>query len=359
MKRFSADYFEKKFRILFSKIMAKEGFVDEVKKTRRKLGLPENGFDNETNLALYFISKMNKKEQYLLSFSSFMDDYHRKNSLPMTDENGDKAIQAFEKERQKEKNIKMIFWFGQELLDHNHMLTQNVWFDKNKFLLKLFPETIKLIRKFWGLDLLDEHIMGHFVEKYLFLGQYGINKYIQEKIVCSNCRYIGVNHFSPTRNNMDGQDEGAYGKNYIFNKETVRLLSLHFNSVFLIIKPYATKEETLQYIEDNWNSLKEHIIEKNTFYKQFDVHPSKIKESDFEKNNLVYELYKLPKKELIEMYKGDRDFSGSDIYKEMVVSAILEKDYGIKMSTDAIKKSANRFLKLNKTIKIPKDIRDI
>jgi len=359
MKKFSADYFEKKFKILFSKIMAKEGFIDEVKKTRKKLGLPENGFNNETDLALYFISKMDKKEILSLSLVSFMDDYHRKNNLPFSDENTDIAIKAFTKEGQKEKNVKMIFWLGQEILNHNQMLTQHPIFKKNKFLSKLFPETIALIRKFWGLDLLDEHIMGHFVEKYLFLGQYGINKYIQEKVVCSNCRYIGVNHFSPTRNSMDGQDEGAYSKNYIFNKETVRLLSLHFNSVFLIIKPYATKEETLQYIEDNWNDLKEHIIEKNTFYKQFDVHPSKIKESDFEKNNLVYELYKLPKKELIEKYKGDRDFSGSDIYKEVIVSAILEKDYGIKMSTDAIKKSANRFLKLNKTKKIPKDIRDI
>jgi hypothetical protein len=201
--------------------------------------------------------------------------------------------------------------------------------------------------------------MGHFVEKYLFLGDYGINKYIQQKVMCTNCRYIGVNHFSPTRNNMTGQDEGPYGKNYIFNKETVRLLSLHFNSVFLIIKPYATKEEVLQYIEDNWNNLKEHIIEKNTFYKQFDVHPSKIKESGFERNNLIYELYKVPKKELVKMYKGERDLSGAGIYKEMVISAILNEEHGIEMTPDAIKKTATRFAKSIKTERPPKDIEDI
>jgi len=239
------------------------------------------------------------------------------------------------------------------------MLTKNALFQKNKFLSKLFPKTIKLIRKFWGLDLLDEHIMGHLVEKYLFLGDYGINKYIQQKVACTNCRYIGVNHFSPTRNSMAGQDEGAYGKNYIFNKQTVRLLSLHFNSVFLIIKPYATKEEVLQYVEDNWNDLKEHIIEKNTFYKQFDVHPSKIKESDFERNNLVYELYKLSKKELIKMYKGERDFSGTGIYKETVISAILKEGHGLDMSLDAIKRSATRFAKSTRIKEQPKDIRDI
>lgn len=62
MKKFSADYFEKKFRILFNKIQAKEGFLDEVKKTRKKLGLPDNGFDNDTDLAFFLVEKMSKKE---------------------------------------------------------------------------------------------------------------------------------------------------------------------------------------------------------------------------------------------------------------------------------------------------------
>jgi hypothetical protein len=137
------------------------------------------------------------------------------------------------------------------------------------------------------------------------------------------------------------------------------MLSQHFNSVFLIIKPYATKELVLQYIEDNWDDLKEHIIEKNTFYKQFGVHPSIIKESDDEKNRLVYELNKLSKKELLKSYKGEQDFSHTGVYKEAIVSAILEEEYDIKMSADAVKKSASRFAKSIQVQKLPKDIRDI
>jgi hypothetical protein len=359
MKKYSADYFEKKYKILFNKLLLKQGFLDDIKETRRELGLPENGYNNEADLAIYFISKMNKKEQQILSYIAFADNYYRKNNLPINDENRKKMVQAYAKESRKDIGSKTIFWFGQEILDHTKMFTKNVLFQKNKFLSKLFPKTIKLIRKFWWLDLLDEHIMGHFVERYLFLGENGVNQYIKARITCPMCRYIGVDHFSPDRGDMQGQDEGPYGKNYIFNKKTVRLLSLHFNSVFLIIKPYATKEEVLQYIEDNWNNLKEHIIEKNAFYKQFDIHPSKIKENDFERNNLIYELYKLPKKELIKMYKGERDLSGAGIYKEMVISAILNEEHGIEMTPDAIKKTATRFVKSIKTERPPKDIEDI
>jgi hypothetical protein len=43
MKKFSADYFEKKFRILFKKLFLKAGFLDAVKQTRKKLGLPVDG----------------------------------------------------------------------------------------------------------------------------------------------------------------------------------------------------------------------------------------------------------------------------------------------------------------------------
>lgn len=237
------------------------------------------------------------------------------------------------------------------------MITKIYSLEKNKTLSKLYPETMKLIQKFWSLDLLDEHIMGYFVERYLFLGDYGINQYIKSKIACPNCRYIGVNHFSPTRNNMKSKE--AFGKNYVFNDDTVRLLSIYFNCVFLIIEPYATKEEVLQYIEDNWDNLKEHIIEKNSFYKQYDVHPSKIKESNFEKNQLIYELYKQSKKELLKIYKGKENFSLSGIYKEMIISAILKEQYDIDISSEAVKKSATRFAKSTNTQKQPKDIRDI
>ena len=360
MKKYSSEYFEKKFNILFKKLLIKKGFVGATKETRKKLGIPENGFDDEIKLAQFFISKMTKDERFSLDLFTFMDAYEQKHKKAITEENREDALNSFMKEKKERVDmLAMTVELGKEILNHNQMLTRMPIFKKNKFLSKLSPETLKLTRKFWGLDLLDEHIMGHLVEKYLFLGDYGINKYIQQKVACSHCRYIGVNHFSPNRNNMAGQDEGAYGKNYIFNNDTVRLLSLHFNSVFLIIKPYATKEETLQYIEDNWNDLKEHIIEKNTFYKQFDVHPGKIKASDFDRNQLVYELHKLSKKELLKTYRGEEDFSGKGNYKEKIISAILLEEHGIEMSPDAIKKTAARYAKVTQAKRLPKDIRDI
>lgn len=360
MKKYSANFFEKKYRILFNKLYTKTNFSDAVKKTRIRLGIPEGGFSKETDLAIYLLGQMDRKNQLLIWLIAFAPEYFAKDKLtPDKDEAWEKMVHAFEKEKDDVLAVKAVLWVGQEILDHNTMLTQHPMLRKNKLLSLLFPETIKLIRQFWALDLLDEHIIGHLVEKYLFLGDYGVNKYIEQKVMCPSCRYIGVHHFSPERNHMRGQKEGAYGKNYVFNKETVKRLSLHFNSVFLIIKPYATKDEVLQYIEDNWNNLKKHIIEKNSFYKQFDVHPSKIKQSNFERNRLVYELYKLPKKEILGMYKGQADFYGSDVYKETIISAILHEQYGVSMTADAIKKSATRFAKSAEVRKEPKDIRDI
>ncbi len=364
MKKYSSEYFEKKFRILFDRLLVKEGFLDAVKETRKKLVLPEGGFGNESELAHYLIGKMGKDEQISLAFLAFVEDYADKNNLALAEENREEVIQAFRKEYGGKKDTtvvmtQMVFELGRDILEHHQMFTQNILFRKNKFLSKLFPETMKLIRKFWGLDLLDEHIYAHFVERYLFLGEYGVNQYIKIKLACPSCRYIGVDHFSPNRTNMSGQDKGPHSNGYVFNKEAVRRLSLHFNSVFLIIKPYATKEAVLQYIEDNWGWLKEHIIEKNTFYEQFGVHPSKIKESDLERNRLVYELYKLPKKEVVKMYNGERDFSIPNIYKEMVVSAILQEKYQIEMTSDAVKKTAARFAQNIQVKKEPKDIGDI
>ena len=134
---------------------------------------------------------------------------------------------------------------------------------------------------------------------------------------------------------------------------------IDFNSVFLIIKPYATKEEVLNYVEDNWDSLKKHVIEKNTFYKQYGVHPSKIKESDFERNRLIYELNKLSKKDLLKRYKGERDLSLKNIYKETIIAAILKEEYNASISPEAVKKAAARFDKTSRIKMLPKDIRDI
>lgn len=361
MKKYNEDYFEKKYKILFDKLIQKEGFIDEIKNKRKELGLPIDGFDNEQELADFIIKKMNKSEQQSLTFFAFIDAYAHKNKIYITDENREEVTKAFLKEGYKKGigMLPMMFELGKAIISHHDLFTKYPLFKKNKYLSKLYPTVFKIMQKYWGVDLLDDHIIIQYIEKYLFMGQYGINQYIKSKISCHSCRYIGVDHFSPTRANMEGQDKGPYSKEYIFNKQTVATLSAQFNSVFLIIKPYATKELVLQYIEDNWDDLKEHVIEKNTFYKQFDVHPSIIKESDDEKNRLVYELHKLPKKELVKNYTGQIDFNHQGVYKESIISAILDEKYGIKMSPDAIKKSATRFAKSIKIQQEPKDIRDI
>ena len=54
-----------------------------------------------------------------------------------------------------------------------------------------------------------------------------------------------------------------------------------------------------------------------------------------------------------------KDFNYKGLYKETIISAILEEEYNIKMSSDAIKKSAYRYSKSIQVQQIPKDIRDI
>jgi hypothetical protein len=186
-----------------------------------------------------------------------------------------------------------------------------------------------------------------------------VRDYIKEKIDCPFCRYIGVSHFSAERHNMDGQDEGPFSNKYVFNKKTVKLLSAYFDSLFLIIKPYASKDQVIQYVNDNWEELKEHLIAKNTFYRQLEVSPARIKKSAGDRNRLIYELQKSSKKDLVARYKGDRDFSVTGIYKEDIVSAILKEEYGLSVSSDAVKKTASRFAKSKKLKRQPKDIRDI
>jgi hypothetical protein len=361
MKKYSADYFEKKYKILSDKLLQKEGFMDAVKAVRKDLKLPENGFDSPQELAFFFINKMTKSQQESLTFFAFVEAYAYKNKIFITEENRKEVIDAFIKEGYEKGGamIPMMFELVKYIDSHHVMFTKYPLFEDNKYLSKLFPEVSKLMQKYWSVDLLDDHVIFHYIEKYMFLGPSGINQYIKSKIACHNCKYLGIEHFSPRRIDMEGQDEGPYSKNYILNKEAVRRLSYHFNSVFLIVKPYATKEMLLQYVEDNWNDLKEHIIEKNPFYKQFDVNPSLIKESDDEKNRLVYELNKLSKKELLDKYKGKKDFSHKGIYKEAIVSAILEEEYDIHMAADAVKKTASRFANSIEVKRIPKDIRDI
>lgn len=362
MKKYSTDYFEKKYKILSEKLLQKEGFLASVQDVRKELGLPVNGFSSTQELAYFLIGKMNKSEQQSLTFFAFVEAYAYENKISLNEENKDEVVKAFMKKGQKKGGIGMIpmmFELARHIESHHSLFTKYPLFEESKHLSKLFSAVIKLMQKYWGVDLLDDHVILNYIEKYLFMGQTGIDQYIKHKISCHNCKYLGIDHFSPTRADMEGQDTGPYSKNYILNKDAVRRLSYHFNSVFLVVKPYATKEMLHQYIEDNWDDLKEHIIEKNTFYKQFDVNPSLIKESDDEKNKLVYELNKLSKKELLKKYRGNEDFNHTGVYKEAIVSAILNEEYGIKMTSDAVKKSASRFAKSIKVQNIPKDIRDI
>ena len=363
MKKYSTDYYEKKYRILFDKLIIKNGFVDEVKQTRKTLGIPvENGFIEQLELVQYLLKKFTAKEQQKITMFAFMEQYDAESKTRLTEskEDKDKFFQYLQGKNRKPNDIMTMAGFLLMIIDnHNDLFTSHFIFKDNKFTAKLSQIVVDLMNKYWGFDLLDEHIAVNFIEKYLFLGECGINEYIKNKLACPHCRYIGIDHFSPNRLNMQGKNAGMFSGKYLFNKATVKMLSNHFNSVFLLIKPYANKEQVIQYIEDNWNDLKEHLIEKNIFYKQFGVNPSKIKESDFEKSKLVYSLYKLPKKELLKDYQSPDSNLPPPTYKESIISSILEKKHNIKMSADAVKKTATRFAKSIAIKKEPKDIRDI
>jgi hypothetical protein len=67
MKKYSTDYFEKKYKILAEKLLQKEGFLDAIKATRAELGLPEDGFTSTQELAFFLIGKMSKEEQMSLT----------------------------------------------------------------------------------------------------------------------------------------------------------------------------------------------------------------------------------------------------------------------------------------------------
>lgn len=370
MKKYTSEYFEKKYRILFDKLIQKDDFEIEIINERKKLGIPENGFLNHKELAKYIYDNLEKEERFQIAFMTFFfDEYLKKNNMTISNSDEDKekfdnGFLEFMKITKKGKNIDSLAIIQNILeMSENHeklffVLLDNS-FMRNKKMGKISKVISHLIQKYFGIELLDPYISSQFIEKYFLMGRNGVDFFIRKKVLCKNCRYIGVEYFSPIRADMEGQEEGPYSNNYIFNENTIRRLSIHFNSVFLIIKPYATKELVIQYIEDNWESLKDHMIEKNTFYKQFDVHPSIIKESDNEKNRLVYELNKLSKRDLLKKYKGSKDFTFTGIYKESIISAILEEEHNIKMSPDAIKKTATRFSKKIKTQIIPKDIGDI
>lgn len=361
MKKYTSEYFAKKFRILLDKLLIKEGFIDEIKKARKELGVPVNdGFPDTLRLAEFFLKKLTKNEKIRFTFLSFLERFEFESGASVKEGDRKRVLKAFLKKRKSGINNADIIVLLQGRIDnHNEFITYSPAVSGVKTLSKIFSRESAIFNKFFGFDLLDEHIIMQFIEKYLFLGQAGVSTYIKSKISCHSCKHIGIAHFSPDRDNMEGQEEGPFSGKYIFNERTVKLLSSHFNGVFIIIKPYATKEQAIQYIEENWDDLKEHIIMKNTFYKQYGVSPSKIKESDFERNRLVYELHKLSKKDLLKMYSGENVFSLPGVYKEKIISAILKEQHNIEMLPDAVKKTAARFAKDTKVRRDIKDIRDI
>lgn len=366
MKSYSSEYFTKKYDILFRKLRAKEGFDEAIRATRKELGVPvEKGFASSLQLADFLFKSLSKSERETLTFFAFIEYYEFEQGVNIRErEDFDKVWLTFQKKLKGKVDPTIVLQFLQwRIDDHNNFITWSHYLGETKSLKKIFDKEFSIFKKFFGIDLLDEHIIMQLIEKYLFLGEKGVSEFIKQRVSCSACRHIGIGHFSPVRQNMEGQDEGPYSGKYLFNAETIKMLSTHFNSTFLIVKPYATKEQLIQYVEDNWGHLKEHMDMKNTYYRQFDVHPS-IKESEFERNQLVYELNKLSKKDLLKRYKGDDDLSLPGIYKESVISAILREQYDIDMSSDAVKKAAARFARDTKLqgqrgMKDIADLRDI
>ena len=205
MKKYSSDYFEKKFKILFSKLLAKEGFLNAVKEARVELEIPDGGFANETSLAHFLINKMSNDEWRTLGFFAYIEAYEHKNKTTLNKENSEEIIKSYQKETSSKKGgngiFQAMFNLEEHIQNHNELFTtylkEKPIFGKNKFLSQLSPNVFKLVNAFWGFDLLDEQIIINLIEKYLFLGDYGIAQYIKNKVACPNCKYIGVQHFSP------------------------------------------------------------------------------------------------------------------------------------------------------------------
>lgn len=373
MKKYSADYFESKFNTLKEKLLIKEGFVEEIRTARKELEVPvQDGFASSFDFAKYITDQLSFDEMLEAASMFYTNKWEVQKKRRMEKKDQEEVFEALGKEifdnldkptlknEGLELQVFAIGFFDDFLKDHHGMFFLDGFIKESfKNVSKFIKKEFEIFNKFFRPDLYDEHIILSYVERYLFLGENGINDYIKKRVVCPACKNIGVAHFSPTRDQMEGKDEGIGSNKYIFNQTFVKQLSMHFNSVFLIIKPYAEKDQVKQYIEDNWEHMKEHMHTKNTYYKQFGVGSSRIKTSDFEKNELVYKLNKLSKAKLLKLYTGAKDFSLPSIYKEIIVAAILEEQHNISMTADAVKKAAARYAEAIKVIDEPRAIGDI
>lgn len=200
--QYSADYFSKKYKILFEKLLQKEGFVDAIKIARKELAIPvEKGFTSSSDLAEHLLKKHTKSERESMFILSFIERFEIENHIRASEEDRDDFFKYFMKNKKgKDSSIAITFYLQGIIDDHNNLFTSNAILREYKFFSILSPVVFNLFNKYWGVDLLDGWVSVHFVEKYLFLGEDGVKHYIQEKISCHHCRYIGVDHFSPDRN---------------------------------------------------------------------------------------------------------------------------------------------------------------
>jgi hypothetical protein len=361
VKKYSKDYFEKRFHLLYEKLVNKENFVETVIKARKLLNIPEKGFESSFELVEYLISRIPKDEIESHMFYSFCMEYEDKTGLKLKENQFDEFSENFyQKYKGKYNDTQSIaLRYQEDIENHQILFTHSLSILLNDKNIVLKEKVKEIFDFFMEVELLDAHIISHFIEKYLFLGDKGVCNYINKRILCSSCRYYSISHFSPKRYDMQNQEDGPFSGKYFFNKETSRMLSNFFDSYFLFIKPYAQKGEVLSYIEDNWDTIKKDLNEKNSFYKQFEFKPSRLRKSDYKKNRLIYELNKKSKKELLDICIDKQSFPAQGVYKEEIISQILKEKYGWEMSNDAIKKTATRFRKSIKTKKTAKNIRDI
>src|SRR4030042_3227250 len=111
MKKYSAEYFKKKFEILFNKLIIKEGFVNEIKETRKELGIPiENGFLNSLKLAEFLLNKLTKQEKEKAIFFSFINQFEIENHAQVSEKDKEKFFKYLAKNK-KQKDVSIIIIF--------------------------------------------------------------------------------------------------------------------------------------------------------------------------------------------------------------------------------------------------------
>ena len=119
MKKYSKEYFEEKFEILYKKLLQKEGFIDAVKSTRKELLIPEDGFPSTLELSDYLMKRLSKKEKEITSSICFMQQYEHKNGQ-INEEDMQKVAEEFDKRfKDNFSPIAILVSFQMHLDGHN------------------------------------------------------------------------------------------------------------------------------------------------------------------------------------------------------------------------------------------------